>query len=90
MSRAKKKPRYTVSTLPPGERLVSPEEFATRLGIAPRTLQKWVAIGKVPPPMALGYKTKRWTESFVQHFLPEFSATLKGATDEPPASRTSA
>lgn len=74
MRKVKKKPKFTAAMLPPGERLVGPEELAVRLDIAHRTLQKWVAMGKVPPPMTLGYKTKRWTETSVAAILQQFAA----------------
>ncbi len=54
-----------------GERLLSREEVAGRLGIDPSTVSLWVSKDHFPTPMRLGKsaRTDRWPESVVAAWL---------------------
>ena len=66
---ARKKPRFTPTNPPPGERYLTPEEVAARFGISIRTLQKWIAAGRIPQPVRLSHKCVRWLESVIVRTL---------------------
>jgi predicted site-specific integrase-resolvase len=53
---------------PPGERLVTSVELASRLGIKRRTLSEWIREGVVPPPTRIRNRLY-WRETDVQEFI---------------------
>jgi predicted DNA-binding transcriptional regulator AlpA len=49
--------------------LLSVNEVASRLSVAPRTVWRWVAQGRLPRPLRLRPGCVRWWSSDVEHFL---------------------
>jgi predicted DNA-binding transcriptional regulator AlpA len=48
---------------------VKAEEFMRMLDISPNTFQKLLKEGKVPRPLPLGTRNRRWSRSVVNDFL---------------------
>jgi predicted DNA-binding transcriptional regulator AlpA len=42
------------------DRFLSPAEVAGLLGVSTRTLERYVASGRLPPPVRFSPKTRRW------------------------------
>jgi predicted DNA-binding transcriptional regulator AlpA len=45
------------------------EEFRGMLKISPNTFKKLLAAGRVPEPLPLGTRSRRWSRSVVMGFL---------------------
>jgi predicted DNA-binding transcriptional regulator AlpA len=61
----------------PGDRLIGFHEMCDALGVAERTLRKWVAQKRVPKPIHLGSRRLKWRWSTVSKFLAELELTGK-------------
>ncbi len=48
---------------------VNAEEFMQMLDFSPNTFKKLVAEGKIPEPLPLGTRSRRWSRSVVMSFL---------------------
>lgn len=48
---------------------VTRQEFAERLGCCLETLRQLERAGRIPAPMNLGPRFKRWASADVEHFL---------------------
>jgi predicted DNA-binding transcriptional regulator AlpA len=51
------------------ERLWSVKEVAEILSLSPRSVWRYVALGKLPPPIRLGARSVRWRASDLQRYL---------------------
>jgi predicted DNA-binding transcriptional regulator AlpA len=52
-------------------KLISAKEVALRLSVTPRTVWRWVSLGKLPRPLRLSPGCARWWETDVDRFLQE-------------------
>jgi excisionase family DNA binding protein len=60
------------------ERLVTKRELARRLGVTTRTLDKWIAAGKIPAAtVRMSRKSVNWRESEVLHIIENLSPALQ-------------
>ncbi len=62
---------------PADDRLIGTDEFRRLLGIHERTLFRWIADGRVPPPIRLSARRHRWRWSVVQAFLDQLQGSGK-------------
>jgi predicted DNA-binding transcriptional regulator AlpA len=49
--------------------LLTRDELAAELGLAPSSINRLVKSGALPPPIRLGYKTLRWRLSDLRNHL---------------------
>lgn len=58
------------------DRLVRPKEAAQILGgVTVQTLSRWVALGKLPPPLKVTARTTGWKESTLVAFARQLGVT---------------
>lgn len=48
---------------------LSTADLARALNVDPRTIQRYVRAGTIPPPLQLSPRTRRWSPEVVQQFL---------------------
>lgn len=54
---------------PDENQAVKADEFMTMLDVSPNTFKKLLREGRVPMPLPLGTRTRRWSRSVVMDFL---------------------
>lgn len=54
---------------PDENQAVKADEFMMMLDVSPNTFKKLLAEGRVPMPLPLGARTRRWSRSVVMDFL---------------------
>jgi predicted DNA-binding transcriptional regulator AlpA len=54
---------------PENDPTLKADEFMQMLKISPNTFKKLLAEGKVPEPLPLGKRNRRWSRSVVMKFL---------------------
>lgn len=59
----------TLSPRVPEERKFSADELAQILKVGRRTIWRWTAQGKLPPPIYFSPRTARWRERDIRHIL---------------------
>lgn len=75
------------SALPPlsDDALVTRSEFATRLRISLATLHRWVAAGRIPPPVRIGRRHTVWHADVVRQTLRELTQGREAESAQAPA-----
>jgi predicted DNA-binding transcriptional regulator AlpA len=59
----------TVTHEPPTEQMLTVKDVADALSISVRSVWRWTAVGKIPPPIKLGHHAARWRASDIQQLL---------------------
>lgn len=54
---------------PDENQVMKADEFMGMLDVSPNTFKKLVAEGRVPRPLPLGTRSRRWSRSVVMDFL---------------------
>jgi predicted DNA-binding transcriptional regulator AlpA len=54
---------------PTGKQTVNADEFMKMLDVSPNTFKKLVVEGRLPMPLPLGTRNRRWSRSVVNSFL---------------------
>jgi predicted DNA-binding transcriptional regulator AlpA len=57
------------NTEPEEDQTLKAEEFMRMLKISPNTFKKLLSEGRVPEPLPLGTRNRRWSRSVVMNFL---------------------
>jgi excisionase family DNA binding protein len=62
-------PPWNIAKIPFTKDLLTPQEVANRLSIAPSTLWRLVARGQFPPPIRFNRRLVRWKTRDLQAYL---------------------
>lgn len=69
MGRVRRLGLHSEGVKPSVSRLLTKREVSAKVRLHISTINRWVASGKFPRPIARGYRYRRWYESVVQDWL---------------------
>jgi predicted DNA-binding transcriptional regulator AlpA len=61
---------------PPTDLLLTAKDVADCLSISVRSVRRWTALGKIPPPIKLPSRVRRWRASEIQKLIDSWSGGI--------------